>query len=99
MNKVTDPTPAPPLEGRGAAAALPATGTPRGTPLPCRGGAGVGSDTLLICTKLFFIITKLLPFGRILAKASVRLGRAGVGFRCARCYHFSRFFTYARGSL
>jgi len=23
-------------------------------PLPCRGGAGVGSDTLLICTKLFF---------------------------------------------
>ena len=57
MNKVTDPTPAPPLEGRGVPHGVPAfhlqgRGVPHGvpaagtavaTPLPWRGGAGVGS--------------------------------------------------------
>ena len=57
MNKVTDPTPSPPLEGRGVPHGVPAfplerRGVPHGvpaagkavaTPLPCRGGAGVGS--------------------------------------------------------
>jgi len=45
-NNNTDPTPAPPLEGRGSAT----TGevNPQGTPLPSRGGAGVGSVTLVI---------------------------------------------------
>ena len=54
MNKVTDPTPAPPLEGRGVPHGVPAAGKAVATPLPCRGkatgrraqlgnGAGVGS--------------------------------------------------------
>ena len=43
MNKVTDPTPAPPLEGRGMPHGVPAAGKAVATPLPCRGGAGVGS--------------------------------------------------------
>ena len=42
----TDPTPAPPLEGRGAATAGEVK--PHGTPLPSRGGAGVGSVTLVM---------------------------------------------------
>ena len=54
MIKILTPPPAPPLQGRGAATALTAAGTPQGTPLPCRGGAGVGSVPFLICTKLFF---------------------------------------------
>ena len=37
--RVTDPTPAPPLDGRGAAAPYWSVGIPR----PCRGGVGVGS--------------------------------------------------------
>ena len=61
--KIQTPPPTPPLEGRGAAAALSDTwdsagtqvegrGTSAawdsvGTPLPCRGGAGVGSVSLL----------------------------------------------------
>ena len=43
MNKDTDPTPAPPLEGRGAPHGTPASGKAAAAPLPCRGGAGVGS--------------------------------------------------------
>ena len=39
MNKVTDPIPAPPLEGRGVLADRTAVAAP----LPCRGGVGVGS--------------------------------------------------------
>ena len=45
-NNNTDPTPAPPLEGRGMATAGEVQ--PHGTPLPCRGGAGVGLVTLVI---------------------------------------------------
>ena len=45
INRVSDPTPAPPLHGRGAAAAILCGWNPVGTPLPCRGGAGVGSLT------------------------------------------------------
>ena len=45
-NNNTDPTPAPPLEGRGSATAGEVN--PQGTPLPSRGGAGVGSVTLVI---------------------------------------------------
>ena len=41
----TDPNPAPPLQGRGVATAGGIK--PHGTPLPCRGGAGVGSVTLV----------------------------------------------------
>ena len=44
-DEVSDPTPAPPLQGRGAATALFAGWESAGTPLPCRGGAGVGSLT------------------------------------------------------
>ena len=43
MNKVTDPTPAPPLEGRGVPHGVPAADKAVAPPLPCRGGAGVGS--------------------------------------------------------
>ncbi len=45
MIEYTDPTPAPPLEGRGVATAV---SNPHGTPLPSRGGAGVGSVTISI---------------------------------------------------
>ena len=45
LNEVSDPTPAPPLQGRGAATALFAGWESAGPPLPCRGGAGVGSLT------------------------------------------------------
>ena len=52
------------MAGKAAAAPLPCRGGVGGgvsipassaaAPLPSRGGAGVGSDTLLICTKLFY---------------------------------------------
>jgi len=56
MIGVTDPTPAPPLEGRGAASASLCRWNSVGTPLPSRGGAGVGSVTYYIhnCTNLLF---------------------------------------------
>ena len=41
--KYSDPTPAPPLQGRGVPHGVPAAGKAVATPLPCRGGAGVGS--------------------------------------------------------
>ena len=40
--KLLTPPPTPPLQGRGAAAALPAAWDSVGTPLPCRGGVGGG---------------------------------------------------------
>jgi len=40
FSKIQTPPPTPLLDGRGEATA---EGTPQGTPLPCRGGAGVGS--------------------------------------------------------
>ena len=45
LDEVSAPPPAPPLQGRGAATALFAGWESAGTPLPCRGGAGVGSLT------------------------------------------------------
>ena len=46
LDEFSDPTPAPPLQGRGAATALFAGWESAGTSLPCRGGAGVGSLTI-----------------------------------------------------
>ena len=43
MSIVTDPTPAPPLQGRGVPHGVPAAGKAVAAPLPCRGGVGVGS--------------------------------------------------------
>ncbi len=45
--KLVTPPPTPPLQGRGAAAALPAAWDSVGTPLPCRGGVGGGVTNLL----------------------------------------------------
>ena len=45
MEKVSNPTPAPPLQGRGVATALTAARDSVGAPLPYRGGAGVESLT------------------------------------------------------
>ena len=60
MNKVTDPTPAPPLEGRGVPHGVPAAGKAAAAPLPCRGGVGVGSVTkiYLVLRILGFILKK-----------------------------------------
>ena len=41
MIKILTPPPAPPLQGRGAATALTAAGTPQGTPLLGKEGLGV----------------------------------------------------------
>ncbi len=54
MIYITDPTPPPPLQGRGVPHGVPAAGKAVAAPLPCRGGVGVGSVTMLICTNLFF---------------------------------------------
>ena len=43
MVKVTDPTPAPPLHGRGVPIVFHVTNMAAAAPLPCRGGVGVGS--------------------------------------------------------
>ena len=46
--KILTPPPTPPLQGRGAAAALPAAQDSVGTPLPCRGGVGGGVSNIRI---------------------------------------------------
>ena len=48
INKVTDPTPAPPLEGRGVPLGVPAAGKAVVAPLPCRGGVGGGVSISVI---------------------------------------------------
>jgi len=45
MNLITDPTPAPPLDGRGEPTGFRAADKAKAIPLPSRGGAGVGSET------------------------------------------------------
>jgi hypothetical protein len=44
--KLLTPPPTPPLQGRGAAAALTGAWNSVGTPLPCRGGVGGGVSNL-----------------------------------------------------
>ena len=50
---ITSPTPAPPHEGKEMAAALSINGNSVGTPLPSRGGASVGSVTILALTLIY----------------------------------------------
>ena len=45
---VTDPTPAPPLEGRGMPCGLPPAGKAVAVPLPSRGGARGGVSNLVL---------------------------------------------------
>ena len=42
ITKITDPTPAPPLEGRGVPSGVPAAGKAVAIPLPSRGGVRGG---------------------------------------------------------
>ena len=53
MSIVTDPTPTPPLQGRGVPHGVPAAGKAVAAPLPCRGGVGGGVSNINH-TKLFF---------------------------------------------
>ena len=44
--RILTPPPTPPLQGRGVPCGLPAAYKAVATPLPCMGGAGVGSEII-----------------------------------------------------
>ena len=61
MNRVTDPTPAPPLDGRGEPTEFQAASKAAAAPLPSRGGVGGG-----VC--IFIILSYSLSITKSCAK-------------------------------